>query len=111
MSRDSTELGDEWWREDGPMAALHRLNPVRVAYLRDVICRHFPVEGRPRERYGARPLNGLSVLDIGCGAGLLAEPLARSWRRRDSDRPRAAQYRGGEGACGAVRPCHRLSLR
>ncbi len=70
-------LGDEWWSEHGPMAALHKLNPVRVAYLRDVICRHFPVEGRPRERYGARPLRELSVLDVGCGAGLLAEPLAR----------------------------------
>ncbi|MGA2638067.1 bifunctional 2-polyprenyl-6-hydroxyphenol methylase/3-demethylubiquinol 3-O-methyltransferase UbiG [Methylocella sp.] len=70
-------LGDEWWSEDGPMAALHKLNPVRVAYLRDVICRHFPIEGRPRERYGAQPLRELSVLDVGCGAGLLAEPLAR----------------------------------
>jgi 2-polyprenyl-6-hydroxyphenyl methylase/3-demethylubiquinone-9 3-methyltransferase len=70
-------LGEEWWSEDGAMAALHKLNPVRVAWLRDVICRHFPVEGRPRERYGAQPVRGLRVLDIGCGAGLLAEPLAR----------------------------------
>ncbi|MGO9672591.1 MAG: bifunctional 2-polyprenyl-6-hydroxyphenol methylase/3-demethylubiquinol 3-O-methyltransferase UbiG [Methylocella sp.] len=70
-------LGEDWWREDGPMAALHKLNPVRVAYLRDVICRHFRVEGRPRERYGAQPLRELKLLDVGCGAGLLAEPLAR----------------------------------
>jgi 2-polyprenyl-6-hydroxyphenyl methylase / 3-demethylubiquinone-9 3-methyltransferase len=69
-------LGDEWWSADGPMAALHKLNPVRVAFLRDLICRYFPVEGRPRERYGAQPLRGLRMLDIGCGAGLLAEPLA-----------------------------------
>jgi 2-polyprenyl-6-hydroxyphenyl methylase/3-demethylubiquinone-9 3-methyltransferase len=70
-------LGDEWWRADGPMAALHKLNPVRVAYLRDVISRHFTVGGRPRDRYSARPLGGLSILDIGCGAGILAEPLVR----------------------------------
>lgn len=70
-------LGEDWWREDGPMAALHKLNPVRLAYLRDVASRHFKVEGRPRDRYAAQPLAGLSVLDIGCGAGILAEPLAR----------------------------------
>ena len=70
-------LGDEWWREDGPMAALHRLNPVRVGYIRDRASRHFPVDGRARDRYGARPLAGLAALDIGCGAGILAEPLAR----------------------------------
>ena len=70
-------LGEEWWSADGPMAALHKLNPVRVAWLRDVACRHFRLDGRPRERYGLEPLRGLRVLDIGCGAGLLAEPLAR----------------------------------
>lgn len=70
-------LGEEWWSADGPMAALHKLNPVRVAFLRDVACRHFRLDGRPRERHGPQPLRGLGVVDIGCGAGLLAEPLAR----------------------------------
>lgn len=70
-------LGEKWWALDGPVAALHKLNPVRVAWLRDVASRHFPVEGRPRDRYAAQPLRGLRALDIGCGAGLLAEPLAR----------------------------------
>ena len=70
-------LGEEWWREDGPMAALHKLNPVRVAYIRDLGSRYFKVEGRPRDRHAAQPLKGLSVLDVGCGAGILAEPLAQ----------------------------------
>jgi 2-polyprenyl-6-hydroxyphenyl methylase/3-demethylubiquinone-9 3-methyltransferase len=70
-------LSDEWWRPDGPMAALHKFNPVRVAYLRDLLSRHFTVDGRPRDRHGPQPLAGLRVLDIGCGAGILAEPLAR----------------------------------
>jgi 2-polyprenyl-6-hydroxyphenyl methylase / 3-demethylubiquinone-9 3-methyltransferase len=70
-------LGEEWWREDGPMAALHRLNPLRVAYIRDLASRYFKVEGRPRDRHAAQPLSGLSALDVGCGAGILAEPLAR----------------------------------
>jgi 2-polyprenyl-6-hydroxyphenyl methylase/3-demethylubiquinone-9 3-methyltransferase len=61
-----------WWDEAGPMRVLHRFNPVRVAYIRDAACRHF---GRdPREPL---PLRGLSVVDIGCGGGVLSEPLAR----------------------------------
>ncbi|ACK50511.1 ubiquinone biosynthesis O-methyltransferase [Methylocella silvestris BL2] len=70
-------IGEDWWSADGPMAALHKLNPVRVAYLRDLMSRHFRVEGLPRDRYAPRPLEGLRILDAGCGAGLLAEPLAR----------------------------------
>ncbi len=69
-------IGDDWWSPDGPMAALHKLNPVRVAYLRDLLCRHFPSGGRPRDRHAPEPLSGLNILDIGCGAGILAEPLA-----------------------------------
>jgi 2-polyprenyl-6-hydroxyphenyl methylase / 3-demethylubiquinone-9 3-methyltransferase len=66
------ELGRGWWDPKGPMAPLHKLNPVRVAYVRDRVCAHL--------RRGPRapgPLAGLEALDIGCGGGLLAEPLAR----------------------------------
>ena len=65
-------LSRDWWDTSGPMAPLHKLNPARVAYIRDQACARF---GRD-PRLG-RPLQGLQVLDIGCGGGLLAEPLAR----------------------------------
>lgn len=61
-----------WWDAAGPMAPLHRMNPVRIAYVRDQACRRF---GRDPKR--PRPLAGLSVLDVGCGGGIATEPLAR----------------------------------
>jgi 2-polyprenyl-6-hydroxyphenyl methylase/3-demethylubiquinone-9 3-methyltransferase len=66
-------MGAAWWDEDGPMRALHRLNPLRIGYVRDRLASHF----RTVPHRGLKPLAGLSLLDIGCGAGLLAEPLAR----------------------------------
>ena len=65
-------LADEWWDPRGPMAPLHRLNPLRLAWLRDALCAKFG-----RDPLGVRPLAGLRLLDVGCGAGLLSEPLAR----------------------------------
>jgi 2-polyprenyl-6-hydroxyphenyl methylase/3-demethylubiquinone-9 3-methyltransferase len=65
-------LGADWWDPAGPMAPLHRLNPVRIAWLRDTIAGHFKHSGGDEP-----PLAGLSLLDIGCGAGLLSEPLSR----------------------------------
>jgi 2-polyprenyl-6-hydroxyphenyl methylase/3-demethylubiquinone-9 3-methyltransferase len=66
-------LGEEWWNPAGPMAALHRINPIRLAWMRDTIVSHFPGAGGA----AAPPLAGLSVVDVGCGAGLVAEPLSR----------------------------------
>ena len=65
-------LGDKWWDEDGPMAPLHRLNPVRIGWARDLIARRFKLEAP-----AGLPLRGVSLIDIGCGAGLFAEPMAR----------------------------------
>ena len=64
-------LGAAWWDERGPMAKLHEINPVRLRYLREVIGRRHP----PADE--AQPFAGLALVDIGCGGGLLAEPLAR----------------------------------
>ena len=61
-----------WWDEAGPMRVLHRFNPVRLTYIRDAACRHF---GRdPRQPLA---LDSLTLVDIGCGGGVLSEPLAR----------------------------------
>src|SRR5271169_1905323 len=65
-------LGDTWWDPEGPMAPLHRVNPVRIGWARDLIVRHFKLETG-----AGAPLSGVDLLDVGCGAGLFAEPLAR----------------------------------
>jgi 2-polyprenyl-6-hydroxyphenyl methylase/3-demethylubiquinone-9 3-methyltransferase len=65
-------LADEWWDPQGGLKALHQINPVRIAYIRDHLARHFD-----RDALGDRPFAGLRLLDIGCGGGLLCEPLAR----------------------------------
>jgi 2-polyprenyl-6-hydroxyphenyl methylase / 3-demethylubiquinone-9 3-methyltransferase len=67
------KLAGEWWDANGPFRPLHRINPVRLTYIRDQLCRKF---GRDKKA-AASSLAGLSVLDIGCGGGLVAEPLAR----------------------------------
>ena len=65
-------LAATWWDEAGPMRVLHRFNPVRVAYIRDALCRR---HGRDPDR--PFPLDGLTICDVGCGGGVLSEPLAR----------------------------------
>jgi 2-polyprenyl-6-hydroxyphenyl methylase/3-demethylubiquinone-9 3-methyltransferase len=65
-------LAGEWWDANGPFKPLHRINPVRLTYVRDQLCRRFV-----RDAKAGRSLEGLAVLDIGCGGGLVAEPLAR----------------------------------
>jgi 2-polyprenyl-6-hydroxyphenyl methylase/3-demethylubiquinone-9 3-methyltransferase len=66
------KLARDWWNPKGPMASLHQVNPVRLAFVRDAIDAHWPDAART-----VKPLAGRSALDIGCGAGLLCEPLAR----------------------------------
>jgi 2-polyprenyl-6-hydroxyphenyl methylase / 3-demethylubiquinone-9 3-methyltransferase len=65
-------LAADWWDPNGRMKPLHRINPVRLAWLRDLAAAEFG-----RDVKGPRPFAGLSLLDIGCGGGLLSEPLAR----------------------------------
>jgi 2-polyprenyl-6-hydroxyphenyl methylase / 3-demethylubiquinone-9 3-methyltransferase len=67
-----SRVSGQWWDPRGPMAALHKFNPVRLAYIRDRTAAHF---GRDAKRLDS--LAGLRLLDIGCGGGILSEPLAR----------------------------------
>jgi len=65
-------LSNQWWDQKGPMAPLHSFTPVRIDYILQTIGRFFPM------KKGAKPsLAGVKILDIGCGGGLLAEPMAR----------------------------------
>ena len=65
-------IADEWWDPEGKFKPLHAMNPVRIGWARDRIADRFG-----RDPLAPRPLSGLSVLDAGCGGGLVAEPLAR----------------------------------
>ena len=65
-------IAAEWWDESGKFAPLHKLNPARISYLRDQIIRHFSCTCET-----ATPLKNLSLVDIGCGGGLISEPMAR----------------------------------
>ena len=71
IAQFASHAGD-WWDPDGSEKMLHRLNPVRLAYIRDRIDQHWSLD-----ETGFKPLEGKQALDVGCGAGLLAEPLAR----------------------------------
>jgi len=65
-------LSQDWWETDGPMSALIKLNPIRIGYIRDKV-----MENRRFGDRKDRPFDGLHILDIGCGGGLLSEPMTR----------------------------------
>src|SRR5437879_13853884 len=67
-----SKLSDEWWDPKGKMAPPHKINPLRLAYIRDAACRKFDRNAR---RLSC--LSGLRILDLRCGAGLLGEPFTR----------------------------------
>jgi 2-polyprenyl-6-hydroxyphenyl methylase/3-demethylubiquinone-9 3-methyltransferase len=65
-------MAAEWWSPDGKFRPLHKFNPVRLSYIRDVVVKHFA-----RDPKAGKPFTGLRLLDIGCGGGILSEPMAR----------------------------------
>src|ERR1700749_2247191 len=67
-----SRIAEEWWDPKGKFAPLHRFNPVRLAFIREQALAQFGRDPRAR-----RPFEGLSLLDIGCGGGLLSEPMSR----------------------------------
>jgi 2-polyprenyl-6-hydroxyphenyl methylase/3-demethylubiquinone-9 3-methyltransferase len=66
-----SDYANAWWDPNGAFKPIHKFNPVRVAYIRDRAAEHFNTKDT------ALPLKGLSILDVGCGGGVLSEPLAR----------------------------------
>ncbi|MDZ7629148.1 MAG: bifunctional 2-polyprenyl-6-hydroxyphenol methylase/3-demethylubiquinol 3-O-methyltransferase UbiG [Parvularculaceae bacterium] len=67
-----SKIADEWWDPFGKFKPLHKFNPARLAYIRDALCAHFGRDPRARA-----PLEGLRLLDVGCGGGLVSEPMRR----------------------------------
>ena len=65
-------MAEEWWDPAGKFAPLHKFNPIRLTFIRDTAARHFG-----RDAHQVHPFTGLSALDIGCGGGLLSEPMTR----------------------------------
>ena len=69
-------MAEEWWDENGKFKPLHKFNPIRIGYVRDTVVAHFGLQTGDAV-VKLKPFTGLKVLDIGCGGGLLSEPMAR----------------------------------
>ena len=67
-----SRLADEWWDVNGKFKPLHMFNPIRIEYITEKIKNHYRID-KDKTNF----LNGLNVLDIGCGGGLISEPMAR----------------------------------
>ena len=66
-----SKIADDWWKSDGKFKPLHKFNPLRIQYIRNTIEKHFSIKN------DNLPFKGLNILDVGCGGGLLSEPVAR----------------------------------
>ena len=78
-------LAAEWWDPKGKFRPLHQIGPVRLQFVRDRIVEHYNVQS-----HGLKPLTGLTILDIGCGGGLISEPLARMGAKVTGIEPKEA---------------------
>ena len=66
-----SKMATEWWNPEGKFKPLHKFNPIRIRYIKDNIINHLNIKSKNK------PLNNLEILDIGCGGGLLSEPMSR----------------------------------
>ncbi len=66
-----SKIADEWWDPEGKFKPLHKFNPIRIKYIKQNIISNFKLKNK------SRPLSGINILDIGCGGGLLSEPMSR----------------------------------
>ena len=67
-----SKLAEEWWNPEGKFKTLHKFNPTRIAYIREKLINHFKIPLSEK-----KPFKDIKLLDIGCGGGLLSEPMAR----------------------------------
>ena len=65
-----SKIAEEWWDPNGKFKPLHKFNPVRIKYIKDSVCKHFGLNNTNT------PFKGIDILDIGCGGGLLSEPVS-----------------------------------
>ena len=66
-----SKMADEWWDPEGKFKPLHKFNPTRIKYIKENIINNFKLKNK------FRPLSGINILDIGCGGGLISEPMCR----------------------------------
>ena len=66
-----SKMAAEWWNPEGKFKPLHKFNPIRIRYIKENIINNFKLENK------SKPLSGINILDIGCGGGLLSEPMSR----------------------------------
>jgi len=66
-----SKIADDWWKPDGKYKPLHKFNPVRIKYIKKSIIDHFKIKEENL------PLKNVDILDVGCGGGLLSEPISR----------------------------------
>ena len=66
-----SQIAKEWWNPEGKFKPLHKFNPIRISYIKDNIIKSIKINNK------TKPLDKVKVLDIGCGGGLLSEPLSR----------------------------------
>ena len=66
-----SKMADDWWNTEGKFKPLHKFNPLRISYIKKKVVAHFNIKSK------LLPLKGLNILDIGCGGGLLSEPITR----------------------------------
>ena len=66
-----SKIASEWWNPEGKFKPLHKFNPIRIKYIKENIINNFKLKNK------SKPLSGVNILDIGCGGGLLSEPMSR----------------------------------